>query len=151
MRRLAEIEPRVVDERERAADELDRHQPVVAPSPRLAPSIVEGSGRQRDEPAGKRRERLIRRQDDRFSFVRNGDRAERVLTDRQLKDRGQLIQRHEFLGADEGHLDWAAAFFGEQRQRRGRRNALTGETGEETANGEREKGERTERQWRISD
>ena len=76
-RRLPEVEARVVDERERAADELDRHEPAAARSRRRRG--------QRDEPARHRGQRLIRRQDDRFPFVGNRDRAERFFADGQLE------------------------------------------------------------------
>ena len=63
----AKVEPDVVDRRERAADEFNRHEPAVA-APRHG-------RRQRHEPARRGHQRLIGRQHDRLVLVGRGNRA----------------------------------------------------------------------------
>ena len=53
-------------------------------------------GGQRDEASRDGRERLVRREDDRFSLVGNGDGA-RFFADRQLKGRGEIVEPDELL------------------------------------------------------
>ena len=145
VRRLAQLEPGVVDGSEGAADEFYRHEPP--------PSVARQRRRQRDQPARHGRERLVRREDDGPSFVRHRDGAERLL-DRETEGRREIVERHEFLIAQQGDRHRAAAVFCEHRQRR-RRRGLTRQCGAEPekhddGNDGGEKWKRTGLQWRIS-
>ena len=79
------IEPRVVDRRERAADELHGNQPSVVP-PR------ERRG-QRHESAGRGHQRLIGRQHDRLVLVCRGDGARRrVFAHLELEQTREIVE-----------------------------------------------------------
>ena len=92
MRRLPQLQFGVVHERQRAIDELHGDQP--------APAGARGWRRQRHEPAGHRRQRLVG-EHDRPVFVTDRERAERVFADGQLERCGQVVNRDEFLVVDE--------------------------------------------------
>src|SRR5204863_1094919 len=144
---LPELEPRVVDQPERAAREFHWHQPAAAGASRRG-------RRQRHQPAGNRGERLIRRENDRLSLVRHGE-AERVLADGQLERRREIVECDELLAVGrDGERKGAAAVFRQQRQG-GRRRGLTRERGAERDEDEDRRGRekvqsRARTQWKIS-
>jgi hypothetical protein len=147
VRRLPQIEPRVVDERERAADEVHGHEPALAAARRRRG--------QRDQPSGDGRERLVRRQDNRLAFVRNRDRAERFLAHGQLEGGREIVEGDKLLITNEGDGQRAAAVLRQQRECR-RLSRLTrqncGQTDQKGGGGNgRETGMRAGVQWRISE
>jgi len=129
-RRFPEIEPCVVDQRERAADELDRDEPAASAARRRR--------RQRHEPARHRCQRLVGREDDRLSLVRHRNGAERVFTNGDLERRREIVQRDEFLVGDDAERERAAAVLREHRER-GRLRRLAREDGGDAEN-KRERG-----------
>src|SRR5262249_45739703 len=142
---LPKIETRVVDQAQRACDEFARHQPP--------PAAARRRRRQRDEPARHRRKRLVGREDNRFPFVGNGDRAERIFADGELKGRREIVERDELLIRDHRERQRAASAPRQERQRRRRRLARErGGEGEDKRDGDgREMRNRAKAQWRISE
>ena len=92
-RRLAQLEARSEDRRERAADEVDRDVP--------GPAVAHRRGRQRDHPARDGGQRLLRRQDDRLTA--DGDRqpaGRRFFAHREIEEPRQIVEREHLLAAD---------------------------------------------------
>jgi hypothetical protein len=106
MRRTPQLDPLVVNRRDRPADEVDGHGKPAA--------RTDWSRRQRDHPAGDRGDGLIRAEDDRPALVRNGDGA-RFLADRELKGCRQLVQSDELLLVGNDERDRPASLARDQR------------------------------------
>jgi len=79
------VEADIVNGRECTADEFDWHEPAIAaPSHRC---------RQRDEPAGRRHQRLLGCQHDRLVLVGRGNRARRrIFAHLKLKQRREIVE-----------------------------------------------------------
>ena len=144
-RRLSQIEPRVVDECQGAADEFHRDEPPAAASRRR--------GRQRHQPSRDRGQRLLRRQHNGLAFVRHRDGAERFFADRELKGGGEVVEGDELLVRHHRDRQCATAFARQHRQRRAGRR-LAGQRRDESGEDDewkrgREKWQRTSVQMEI--
>ncbi len=83
--RGTKLDPRVVDRRQCAADELQRDEP--------SSTLPRQGRRQRDQPPGRRHERLIRREHQCLVLVAGGDSASGgVFTDLKLKDVCEIVE-----------------------------------------------------------
>ena len=117
-RRFAELERNVRDERERAADELDRHVPARA--------NLDRRRRQRHQAAADRGERLVLRQDDRLALVGDRDRAgDGVFAHGQAEQRREVVERDE-LGVAAHHGRDVPRAVGRDKPERRRRSRLAG-------------------------
>ena len=150
VRRLAKVELRVINQRQRPIDELHRHEPASAGA--------RSGRRQRHEPARHRRQRLVG-EHDRLVFVSDRERAERVFAHGQLERGGQIVDRDEFLIVDERERQRAPAVLRENREGDGRRglagdpdelDSSRGRAGTEGPESEIELSTLPRVQWRIS-
>ena len=117
------------------------------------PARVAGAGSEiRRPPLDKR---LIGGEDDRASLVGHRDRAERILADRQLENRRQIVEPDVFLTVDESEGNRAAPILRQHGERRSRR--LAGQISDRETDEGKDEGEWQEDatrwpvvQWRIS-
>ena len=122
----AQLDSSVVDQAQRAGEEVDRHGPPAPDARRWR--------RERDGPTVDRCQRLIVETHDGSTPVGHRQAAgQRVLTGRDLEDGGDVVQGDEIAAIGNGRRDDAPAFARDQRERcRGRLGSLRlGQRGQE--------------------
>ena len=106
----AELDALIVDGRERARQELDRHEP--------APPGAHGGRGQRDDAAADRRHGLVRGHDDRAAAVSDRHAAgQRVLAHADAEERRHVVERNELLPAQRRRRNRTTPVTGDERQR----------------------------------
>jgi hypothetical protein len=143
----SEVQTRVVNKGERAADEVQRDEPSAADPCR--------GRRQGNQTPRDRCQRLVRREHNRAGSIRYRD-GPGLFAHRELKSGGQIIQRHKFLVVDGCHRQRPSSFPGEQRDgsRTLARETHDDDDGDPEHGGRKDDlgkdGQRTVVQWRVS-